>query len=114
MSDYAWLTEETLKTVGGSCLAVWIVCSALQHAFKFNPRWLALVVAEVISVFVAHSDRALGAPLAWLLAVLNGFVIYLTSVGVNAVHHRLDQDRLRTRSETHAEPSGRRFSSPWW
>jgi len=44
-----FLTLQSMLTLsGGAAGATFVVCNGLQTAFNFNPRWLALAVAQVV------------------------------------------------------------------
>lgn len=59
--------------VSGSTGATFVVCNGLQKAFNFNPRWLALLVAQIIVLVGVYAvgKREL---LDYFVGVINGFL----------------------------------------
>ncbi|RQO77750.1 hypothetical protein DBR40_07180 [Pedobacter sp. KBW01] len=81
-----FITSGTLATLAGSSLGVYAVCGGLQTALNWNPRWLGLVLSILISVILAATTHSeLNPLLKYVIAILNGFLIFLTATGVNAV-----------------------------
>jgi hypothetical protein len=93
MADEAHLpqlyTMKTLVTLGGASAAVVLVSGAASHAFNFNPKWLALVVAEIIAfVGLLRLPRTQKRDAALIVVtLLNGALIYSDAVGLNALNH---------------------------
>lgn len=114
-----FFTPESIFTLTGAASAVYVVCGALQHALGFNPRWLALLLSLAISLIGTHIAQS-AAWTDYLLAVLNGFLIYCTAVGVNTVLATRDGQggsQLKTRSpspDSRSRVSPRRFRTSWW
>lgn len=78
-----YITFESMLTLGGASIATFVVCNAMQAAFNFNPKWLALIVALFISFTTSiYSNHSSGPDL--LLAAINGCLIFLTAVGGSA------------------------------
>lgn len=76
-------TPQSILTLTGATGAVYVVCAGLQRAFDFNPRWLALALSLVLAIAGAHATQPHVAA-TYLVAVVNGFLIYCTALGVNA------------------------------
>ncbi|MDD9923050.1 MAG: hypothetical protein OXQ92_12335, partial [Boseongicola sp.] len=76
-------TFEAIQTLTGAAGATFVVASGIQRAFGFNPRWLALAVAMVISFAVVIHAKGAGSD--YFFAIINGFLIYLSAVGANTV-----------------------------
>ena len=47
----------------------------IQAAFNFNPRWLALLVSEIIAVYGTYASRNAHVPSDYFLSILNGCLI---------------------------------------
>lgn len=78
------ITIESLATIGGASFATFIVSSAIQRAFDYNPKWLALLIALVFSYFaVIRGGTEFGD--GFIIATINGCLVYLTSVGANTL-----------------------------
>ena len=127
-------TLESLTTFAASAGATTVVSNGIQRALNVNPRWLALAVAEAISigtVYFTHASAS-GQPVTsdYFLAVLNGFLVYSTAAGSKAIGNTLVNGPRETsgvgaerggtaRGETaaqHAPASStkRGFLSPWY
>jgi hypothetical protein len=111
-----FFTVASLASFGGVVLITTVVCNALQYAFNFNPRWLALVVAVglcLATFAAAETHPALG----WLIAVANGCLVYLTSIGVTTVGSSMTNPKPPAGgASTVPIPRGgkRTFWSPWF
>lgn len=82
-------TISTLFTLGGSASAVWIITSVINHLIGSQKiQKLKKCFGFILSLGFALlgatliKERIL---LTWVVAVVNGFLIYLTAVGINAV-----------------------------
>jgi hypothetical protein len=79
-----YFTPESILTLTGATGAVYVVCGGLQHAFRFNPRWLALAISLILALVGAQATQSHEIA-SYLVAIVNGFLIYCTAVGVNSV-----------------------------
>ena len=117
-----FFTKASLLTFGGATAATFVVPNALQAAFGFNPRWLALAVAELIclaAVASAHGDAV-----EYLIALVNGCLVFcsaagattITGHGVDAtgVPNRMIAPDLTTPRAISPSAGKRRFLSPWF
>lgn len=114
-SDF--FTPASLGTLASCTTAVFVICSGIQKAFNYNPRWLALVVSIVVSMlgaFItepsAKPETAIEAGKAtesnslntgkeatkYIIAFINGFLIYASATGANQVFG----------NDSHRTPSG--------
>jgi len=83
-----FFTTESLLTFGGATLATFIVPNALQAALQWNPRWLGLVVAELICLAVVGNAWWSGAatsPFQLVVAIINGCLVYCSAMGVTSI-----------------------------
>jgi hypothetical protein len=85
------------QTFLGMSSATFIVCSGIQKAFNFQPKWLALIVALALSTWGTF-QRLDSQPSDIVVAVVNGFLIYLTALGGSSLGGRLQRPRRSTRS----------------
>ena len=76
------LTQSTILTAAGSTVAVWAVGNALRVGFRVNVPWIPLLLSLVLSFAIAYKSEALTDPLSWLLALVNGCIIFLAATGV--------------------------------
>lgn len=79
-------TLTTLSTLAGATGATVAITNALKTAFDLSPKWLGLVVAEVICVGVLSATGAAHVS-DWLIAVLNGCLVYATAAGATSAGH---------------------------
>ena len=76
------LNLDALTTLGGQVLATTAVTNGLARAFNWQPRWLGLIVALVLSLCTAYMTGQLGSS-GVFLGILNAFVVYLASAGTS-------------------------------
>jgi hypothetical protein len=82
-------TPATLGTLTGSATAVWIITSVIGYVLepkdsKKLKKWLGLVLSLALSLLGA-SQLTEHTLMIWVVAVVNGFLIYLTAVGANTI-----------------------------
>jgi len=79
-----FFTIGTMITLSGSTGATFVVCNGLQKAFNFNPRWLALLVAQIIVLVGVYAvgKREL---LDYFVGVINGFLVFCSAAGATGV-----------------------------
>lgn len=82
-------SASTLFTLSGSASAVVVVTGVIGHLLEPMDtgkikRWLGLIVAIFLSLVGASLAEQRG-KIAWLIAFLNGLLIYLTAVGANTI-----------------------------
>lgn len=70
----------SLGTFAGAAGATFVVVNTVQRAFGVNPAWFGLLVAECICVGVTWSSNPNGG--AYIIAVLNGCLVYLSAAGM--------------------------------
>lgn len=76
-------TLTSLGTLAGATGATVAITNALKTAFDLSPKWLGLLVAELICLGVLF---AMGAAHAsdWFIAVLNGCLVFATAAGATS------------------------------
>jgi hypothetical protein len=75
-----FFTFESFSTLAGASFGVFVISNVVQHVFNFNPKWFGLVLSFVFSflgVFLSHKTG-----IHYLMAFLNGFLIYASTVGI--------------------------------
>lgn len=82
-SQNSFFTVQSMLTLTGASGATLLVSNGIQRAFDVNPRWLALAVAELICIFGVVYGH--GRPSDYVLALINGFLVYSTAVGANQI-----------------------------
>jgi len=78
-----FFTLQSMLTLSGATGATVVVSNGFQRAFDFNPRWLALAVAEAIAIAGVVNIGGSGSD--YFIGVVNGFLIYCTSAGAAAL-----------------------------
>ncbi|WP_447963190.1 hypothetical protein [Nitrospira sp. Ecomares 2.1] len=116
-----FFTLQSMLTLTGATGAVFVVCNAIQAAFNFNPKWLALLLSEVISMAgVALSG---GHGLDYFVGLVNGCLIFSSAAGVVAINSGGDAksrgDGTVTAEDIRKGVStssrrGRGFFAPWF
>ena len=78
-----FFTLQSMLTLTGATGATFVIANGCQKALNFNPRWLALAVAQAISLIGVFAVG--GAPSDYFVGVVNGFLIYCTTVGATSM-----------------------------
>jgi hypothetical protein len=84
-----FFTLAFLASFAGAVLAVTVVTSALGYLFPTlgeRLKYVAAALSIILMVFLAWTQKV--APAEYVLAVLNGFVVFLAAVGVNTTTTR--------------------------
>jgi len=79
-----FFTLQSMLTLTGATGAVFVISNGLQRAFNFNPKWLALLIAQILSivgVFITTEASISD----FFVGFVNGFLIYSTAIGVNQI-----------------------------
>jgi hypothetical protein len=82
------MTFQSLATLGGASFATTTVANVCQQVFNFNPRWLALLVAELIMLGVTWSATGTKEIGPYLIALINGTIVYCAAIGANTLTGR--------------------------
>lgn len=113
MIPSSFFTAGSFASLAGSAAIVFVVCNALQAALNFNPRWLALAVAEAVAIYGTWASGNAHVPSDFFISLLNGCLIFATATGggqISASAKEAGQARGRV-----GEELGRRgFLTPWF
>jgi uncharacterized membrane protein YqgA involved in biofilm formation len=111
-------TISSLFTLSGSSMAIWIITSVLGDLFKRRikketKKWIALALSFVFSLLGATllTDRNL---LVWVVAIVNGFFIYFTAIGLNTLTSQESTRRASSIRKTSADENMNSFFESWW
>lgn len=74
-----FFTLQSIGTLTGATGLCYVITNGLRVAFGFDPRWLGLLVAEIVAL--AGAALAGGTLLHFALAIPNGFLIFSTAAG---------------------------------
>jgi F0F1-type ATP synthase membrane subunit a len=127
----SFFTVESFTTLAGATGIVYIVCGAIQRAFNYSPKWLALAISMLVSFIAAIIAKNMvenGSrvePLAdwvrFLIAFLNGFLIYMSATGTNELLAPNPQQATPPNPPNPPTPSAfsqrrmkRSFRTRWW
>jgi hypothetical protein len=115
-----FFTLQSMLTLTGAAGATFLICNGIQRAFNVNPRWLALLVAEILAIYGTYASHANGAhPSDYFVAIVNGFLIFATAAGATnmgggaAAPATQERGATSTASTTEARRK-RRFFTPWF
>jgi hypothetical protein len=114
-------TLANLGTTAGATAATVVVGNTVQSVLNYNPRWLALAIAQIVVIAVTvFTGNALLSD--YFLAILNGCLVYCSAVGINTITSpRPAEGQAAPRSAR--DPSGATIESPatkrlfvsrWW
>lgn len=108
-------TKESLFTLIGLVGMVYAASNSLQRALNFNPKWLALVLAQILSilaVYLAFRDQAFDI-INYVIGIFNGFLVYMTASGATSISDT--NPTMNTELPNIGQPSNnRKFTSRWW
>lgn len=115
-------TTTTLFSLTGSATAVWIITSVFGYLLepkdsKKIKKWLGLILSLALALIgvTEVTDRT---GITWVVAVVNGFLIYLTAVGANTIVGQGDSGNgtsspMKETSAVGQKQRGR-FTEQWW
>jgi uncharacterized membrane protein YfcA len=114
-------TVNSLLTLGGSATAVWVITSVIGYLFnnlnnkniQTLQKWLGFALSLVFALLGAFllkpEERTV---FTWIVAIVNGFLIYLTAIGESALTNNIDRrGDSRTIIPTSASNHGKFFKS---
>ena len=113
-----FFTVQSMLTLTGATGAIEQVESAhgneygMQQVFNFNPRWLALLLAEAISLYGTYLNAT--RPSDYFVAIVNGFLIYCTSAGATQITGVPTTSGTRMGPKGDGPPPHRSFRSTWF
>jgi hypothetical protein len=117
----AFFSLQSMMTLGGATGATFVVCNGIQRAFDYNPRWLALLVAQLLCLGVVYQSGGLASD--YVIGVINGFLVYCSAAGATGVASAAtgapplrDANARSGRVAHEAAPAAekRRFLSVWF
>ena len=107
-----FFTVQSMLTLTGATGAIYVVCNGMQQVFNFNPRWLALLLAEAISLYGTYLNAT--RPSDYFVAIVNGFLIYCTSAGATQITGVPTTSGTRMGPKGDGPPPHRSFRSTWF
>lgn len=110
-----FFTLQSMLTLSGATGATFVVANGCQRAFNFNPKWLALVIAMIISLAGVYLSDGGGSD--YFVGVINGFLIYCTAAGATSVVGHPETAKATPRGAGEMAPlqqAGRSFLTRWF
>lgn len=112
-------TASSLLTLSGSATAVFIITSVIGYLIGGSrgltiKKWLGLALA-LIFAFLGATQVNNPDLVTWVVALVNGFLIYLTAVGANTiVGYAATTTAEAPIRETSASAGRSGFADPWF
>ena len=106
-------TPVTLFTLSGSSISVWIITSVLSDVFGVKIRKFKKIIALILSIGLALLGASLTVNpdfVTWIVSLINGFLIYSTSVGINTITSK----SVKRSSVQPTSGSFSGFLESWW
>ena len=111
-----FFTIESFSTLAGITVIVVVVSGVIQHVFNINPKWLSLFISCLLSFLGVFLSNKIGAEY-YLMAFLNGFLIYANVVGINQITGKnIDNDKVKNvpYGATDSTKIKRNFRTKWF
>jgi hypothetical protein len=118
----AFFTLQSMMTLGGATGATFVVCNGIQRAFDYNPRWLALAIAQLLCLGVVYQSGGVASD--YVISVINGFLVYCSAAGATGaagavsgsapVREATARSGNVARETTSPSNTKRGFLSPWF
>jgi len=106
-----FFTVQSMLTLTGATGATFVVSNGCQAAFNFNPRWLALAIAELVVLFGVYVTGGTGSD--YFVGVINGFLVFCTAAGATSFGGK-PSGTSRSAGALSNKPTGRRFMQSWF
>jgi hypothetical protein len=81
--SHNFLDSTTIGTMGAAAAGVFAVCVLVRKVFKVNHPAVPAVTSMLISFGLAGSNGTLNTFLGWIIAALNGCLLFCAAVGAN-------------------------------
>jgi hypothetical protein len=78
-----FLNNSTVLTFGGSTVGVFAVSVAIRKVFKINHAAVPFAISLLLAFGLAASQSTLHTFSAWVVAIVNGCVLFCAAVGAN-------------------------------
>jgi len=93
--------------VPGATGATFVVANGIR-AFNFNPKWLTLLIAQIIAASGVYLSGGKGSD--YFVGVVNGFLISCTATGATAASSQAAQGAIQRGAGVSAVPRNQRLS----
>ena len=113
-----FFTRESIGSLAAVVTMVIVVANGIQTIFSWNPRWLALLIAEVICFAGLLHTNEKPAVLDYVLTVVNGFLVFAAATGATSAGNGLVKGKPEPPKSpdvlTGGERTRRGFWTPWF
>jgi hypothetical protein len=106
-----FFTWTALGTLAGASSATFVITSTLRVALDWSPKWIGLLVAQVICIGASAYLGKSGSD--FVIAILNGCLVYLSAVGIATASSQTTTAAVG-RGNAHDLNQQRRFFSSWF
>ena len=107
-----FFTIQSMLTLTGATGATFVVANGCQAAFNFNPRWLALAIAEVVVLFGVYASGGAGSD--YFVGVINGFLVFCTAAGATSFGGKPSGTSRGVGVVSNNPPPRRQFRQSWF
>jgi hypothetical protein len=107
-----FFTPASMFTFAGATTAVFVVVNGLQQAFDWRPRWLGLIVAQIVVNGGVYASGGNGL-VNYGVGVVNGFLVFLAAGGATGALASAVPGSVTIQSVSSAKPH-RGFLGPWF
>jgi hypothetical protein len=105
-----FIQPQSLFTLSGSAVLVWLVSGGLRYFLGFFRKWVPLLVSAVVVILVRMTALAPFSSIEGMVLVGNIFLLAFTAVGLNET---ISRGAEKPRSDEHGE--GKRvFLGSWF
>src|SRR5947208_2238656 len=104
-----------MLTLTGAAGMTLVIANGVQAAFDKNPRWLGLLIAEILSItgtYISHKPDVDWTD--YFVAVVNGFLIFVTAAGGTHAAGGQGQPAQPRGTQNVGKPQKRSFFTPWF
>lgn len=112
-----FFTFGTFATLAGTTGIVYVVCGGIQKAFNYKPKWLALLISIIVSFIalaISPLDPKIKDWVEYLIAFLNGFLIFMTATGTNQIVNQNPDIPVTPATLNLQKSKIRKFNANWW
>jgi len=113
-----FFTVQSIITLTGATVATFVIANGIQMAFNFNPKWLALIIAIILSLFGVYESHLPDKPHLlsdYFIGIINGFLIYCTAVGASQIAAPKTENKQKEATRRlQPNTTKRTFFSPWF
>ena len=115
-------TAATLFSLSGSSTAVLIITSVIGYLLEPKDsrsikKWVGLFLSIVLALLGVTQLKETET-LTWVVAIVNGFLIYLTAVGANTIIAHVESSKESSQSPLPTSRAHRclrkNFTDSWW